>query len=73
MEKDFEEFIAKRCEKALMNSKAYRDLQEQSLEAILSKDMDAYSEINTSMIALAESACYRLAFSDFLKLFANNI
>jgi len=56
MEKDFEEFIAKRCEKALLENREY--LEKEHIE----DDMEGLQE-------KAEILCYKKGFSDALKIF----
>jgi hypothetical protein len=69
--KDLEEYISKRCEKALMDNAKFKELQELSLKAYLANDIKSYSEINTSIATLIESTCYKLALSDFIELSTN--
>ena len=54
MEKDFDEFVAKRCEKALLENEQYMRLE--------NSDEVSRDELQ----ALAETLCYKKCFNDFV-------
>lgn len=54
MEKDFDEFVAKRCEKALMENKEYIALERSG------------AATQEELQALAEVICYKQCFEDFV-------
>jgi hypothetical protein len=64
LDKDFDEFIAKRCEYALLNNLDYMDLQKKLVEACKNKDIDAYRELNISMEIIVRNTCYKAALND---------
>ncbi|MDF2907494.1 MAG: hypothetical protein K0R34_2815 [Herbinix sp.] len=66
MNRDYEEYVAKRCEKALIRNKEYRMLQKQLIEALKNNDIGKYSEINISMQVLVEKICYQACAMDML-------
>ncbi len=64
MEKDFEEFISKRCEKALLENQEYIDLQQRLSEARRNGDIHTYGDLNILMQSVVERVVYRAAVRD---------
>jgi hypothetical protein len=59
LEKDFENFIAKRCESALLESDEYLLLEKEDSDPAMTQ-------------GLAEIICYKKGFSDAMKIIKNN-
>lgn len=64
MEKEFEEFISKRCEKALLEDNEYIELQKQLAEARKSGDMNTYGDLNIMIQTVVERVVYKAAVRD---------
>lgn len=68
MLKDYEEFISKRCEKALLNNKEYIELQQKLAVAKKNQDIDSYSDITVSIQIVVEQVVYRTGVKDMLMM-----
>ncbi len=64
MDKDFEDYIAKRCEKALINDKEYQELQKQAINAYRQKDIEKYCECNILLQGVTQKVSYMVALKD---------
>lgn len=64
MDKDFEEFISKRCEKALLENNEYIVLQQQLADARRAGDINTYGDLNVLMQSLVEQVIYKAAVRD---------
>lgn len=64
MNKDFEEFVTKRCEKELLKSSEYISL---SAKMEKEKDLEKYKDLSVEMFALIEDICYRAGMCDFIE------
>ena len=72
MNKDLEEYIAKRCEKALLENDEYNEIQMQSSVAMKNKDLKAFADLSVSRQILVERICYMACIKD-TKEFKNDI
>lgn len=70
MDKDFEDFIAKRCEDELMKNNEYRFIQKQAIIAYKENDIEKYSEYNVILQSITLKISYSKGFSDY-PLFIN--
>ena len=70
MDKDFEDFIAKRCEDELMNDNVYWFIQKQAIVAYREKDIEKYSEYNIILQSIIQKISYSKGFRDY-PLFLN--
>ena len=54
MEKDFDEYVAKRCERALLDNKDYMELERSG------------KATEEELLAMVEVICYKQCFNDFV-------
>lgn len=68
MNKDFMQYVYVRCDKALMESEEYVELQNKCLEAVKDNNDKLANDISDHMEAKAEELCYLQGFNDAMQL-----
>jgi hypothetical protein len=66
LNRDLEEYISKRCEKALAENEEYKKMQKQLNEAYRNNDIKSFSDLNVSLQILVESICYKACMQDLI-------
>lgn len=71
MDKDFMQYVYRRCERAVLKDEEYKRLQGECIKISGKENFKEYEELSCQMETRAEELCYLQGFNDAIRVLFN--